>query len=61
MRGTLDRLVRAGKIRGTKDLRSLIYMSMSGVEHRPDVPVKPPFWVLRTMVFIGRRLGYTLD
>ncbi len=40
---TLDRLIRAGKIRGTKDPRSLIYMSMSGVEHRPDVPVKPPY------------------
>jgi len=58
---TLDRLSRAGKIRGTKDLRSLIYMSMSGVEHRPDVPVKPPQWVLRIFAFIGRCLGYTLS
>ena len=58
---TLDRLSRAGKIRGTKDPRSLIYMSMSGVEHRPDVPVKPPQWVFRGLAFIGRRLGYTLN
>jgi oxalate decarboxylase/phosphoglucose isomerase-like protein (cupin superfamily) len=58
---TLDRLARAGKIRGTKDLRSLIYMSMSAIEHRPDVPVKPPFWLLRFMAFIGRRLGFALD
>lgn len=58
---TLDRLVRAGKIRGTKDPRSLIYMSMSGVKHQPDVPVKPPQWVLRGFAFIGRRLGYRLD
>ncbi len=58
---TLDRLSRAGKIRGTKDPRSLIYMSMSGVEHRPDVPVKPPQWTMKALAFIGRRLGYTLD
>jgi hypothetical protein len=58
---TLDRLARAGKITGVKDLRSLIYMSMSGVRHRPDVPVKPPFWVLRIMAFMGRSLGYKLE
>jgi hypothetical protein len=58
---TLDRLARAGKIRGTKDLRSLLYMSMSAVTHRPDVPVKPPFWLLQLMAFIGRRLGFALD
>lgn len=32
---TLDRLIRAGKIRSTKDIRSLIYMSMSGVNIGP--------------------------
>ncbi len=58
---TLDRLARAGKITGVKDLRSLIYMSMSGVKHRPDVPVKPPFWALRLMAFVGRSLGYKLE
>lgn len=54
-------LARAGKIRGTKDLRSLLYMSMSGIKHRPDVPVKPPYWVVQMMAFVGRRLGYTLE
>lgn len=58
---TLDRLIRAGKIRGTKDPRSLIHMSMSAVEHRPDVAVKPPKWVIRGLAFIGRRLGYKLN
>lgn len=58
---TLDRLIRTGKIRGTKDPRSLIYMSMSAVEHRPDVAVKPAQWVARGLAFIGRRLGYTLN
>ncbi|MGH3086439.1 MAG: hypothetical protein ACRDSJ_03865 [Rubrobacteraceae bacterium] len=58
---TLDRLIRAGKIKGLKDFRSLIYMSMSAVEHRPDGAVKPPQWVVSTLAFLGRRLGYTLD
>jgi quercetin dioxygenase-like cupin family protein len=57
---TLDRLARAGKIRGTKDWRSLIYMSLSAVKHRPDVTVKPPQWMINTMAFIGRRLGFDL-
>ena len=57
---TLDRLSRAGKIRGTKDPGSLIYLSMSAVEHRLDVPVKPPQWVIRGVAFMGRRLGYRL-
>jgi mannose-6-phosphate isomerase-like protein (cupin superfamily) len=58
---TLDRLARVGKIRGTKDVRSLIYMSMSAVKYRPDVTVKPPQWVVNTMAFVGRRLGFSLD
>lgn len=58
---TLDRLIRTGKIRGTKDLRSIIHMSMSGVRHQPDVPVKPPLWLVRAMAFIGQRLGYSID
>jgi quercetin dioxygenase-like cupin family protein len=58
---TLDRLVRAGKIRSVKDPRSLIYMAMSAVKHRPDVPVQPPYWLLKGMAFAGRRLGFTLD
>jgi quercetin dioxygenase-like cupin family protein len=57
----LDHLVRSGKIRGTTDPRSLIYMSMSAVEHRPDVAVKPPQWVVNGLAFVGRRLGYRLD
>jgi mannose-6-phosphate isomerase-like protein (cupin superfamily) len=58
---TLDRLTQAGKIRGTTDLRSLIYMSMSAIKHRPDVAVKPPQWAVRVLAFLGRRLGYRLD
>jgi quercetin dioxygenase-like cupin family protein len=58
---SLDRLAKAGKIRGTKDLRSLIYMSMSAAQYQPDVTVRPPQWVVNAMAFLGRRLGYTLD
>jgi mannose-6-phosphate isomerase-like protein (cupin superfamily) len=58
---SLDRLARAGKIRGTNDWRSLIYMSMSAVRYRPDVTVKPPQWIVNTMAFVGRRLGFTLE
>lgn len=58
---TLDRLVRAGKVRGTKDLRSIIHMSMSAVRHKPDVTVKPPQWVVNFMAYLGRRLGYSID
>jgi Cupin domain len=57
----LDRLIRAGKIRGMKDLRSLIYMSMASVEYPPSVAVKPPQRVVKTLAFLGRRLGYTLE
>jgi quercetin dioxygenase-like cupin family protein len=58
---SLDRLARAGKVRGTKDWRSLVYMSMSAVKYQPDVTVKPPQWMINGIAFIGRRLGFTLD
>ena len=58
---TLDRLAKEGKIRGTKDPRSLIYMSMAAAKNRPDVTVKPPQWAVNFMAFVGRRLGYSID
>lgn len=57
----LDRLIRVGKIRGMKDLRSLIYMSMASKEYPPSVAVKPPHWLIMMMAFVGRRLGYKLS
>ena len=57
----LDRLIRAGKIRGMKDLRSLIYMSMASIKHSPSIAVKPPHWLVIGMAFVGRRLGYKLS
>ena len=58
---TLDRLVRAGKIRGTNDIRSVIHMSMSAARHRPDRTVKPPQFLVDFLAFVGRRLGYSID
>jgi quercetin dioxygenase-like cupin family protein len=58
---TVDRLIRAGKIKGPRDLRLGIYLSMAFVEHRTSVQVKPPDVLLRGLAFIGRRLGYRLE
>lgn len=57
----LDRLARPGKVKGTRDPRSLMHLSMLAVRYRPDVAVKPPQWVVNTMAWLGRRLGYTLE
>ena len=58
---TVHRLIRAGKVRGPNDPRSVVYMCMSAVEHRPDVAVRPPQWLVRTMATVGRRLGWQLE
>lgn len=57
---TLDRLIRAGKVSGMRDPRSLIYLSMSAMEHQPDVAVKPPQWMVKALAFVGGRLGFEL-
>jgi mannose-6-phosphate isomerase-like protein (cupin superfamily) len=58
---TLDRLIRAGKVKGLKGLRSGIYVSMAAVEHGISGTVKPPQWLIRGFAFIGRRLGLKLE
>jgi hypothetical protein len=58
---TLHRLIRAGKVRGVNDPRSLVYMSMSAVKHRPDVTVKPPQTVVNALAAVGRLLRLRLD
>lgn len=58
---TVHRLVRAGKIRGVSDPRSLIYLSMSAAKYRPDVAVKPPQWVVNTLAGVGRLLRWRLE
>jgi quercetin dioxygenase-like cupin family protein len=58
---TVDRLIRAGKIKGRKNLRSGIYLSMASVEYDPSVNKKPPQIMIRGLAFIGRLLGYNLS
>ena len=59
---TLDRLIRVGRVKGLKNLRSGIYVSMAYVEReRSSVQVKPPHILIRGLAFIGRRLGFTLE
>ena len=57
----LDRLSREGKIRSTKDPRSLIYMSMASIEYEPDVAVRPPQWLIRGLAATGKRLRFKLQ
>jgi quercetin dioxygenase-like cupin family protein len=57
---TVDRLIRAGKVKGLKGLRSGIYLSMASVEQGTSVQVKPPQMLIRGLAFIGRRLGFRL-
>lgn len=58
---SVHRLVRAGKVRGPGDPRSIVYMAMSAAKHRPDVAVKPPQWLANLLAALGRRLGWTLE
>jgi quercetin dioxygenase-like cupin family protein len=58
---TLDRLIRVGKVKGLKSLRSGIYVSVAAVEQSSSVMVRPPHILIRGLAFIGRRLGFTLD
>lgn len=57
----LDRLVKDGKVRGTSDPRSLIYLSMSAARYQPGVTVRPPQWVVRATAALGRLLGFRLE
>lgn len=57
---TVHRLVAEGKVRGVKDLRSLIYLALSADLYRPDRLVRPPQQVMNLLAWIGRRLGYTI-
>jgi hypothetical protein len=58
---TVDRLIRTGKVKGSKNLRSGIYLSIAAVEQDTSVQVKPPQMLIRGLAFIGRRLGYRLE
>jgi hypothetical protein len=55
---TVDRLIRAGKVKGPTNLRSSIYLSLANVELGTSIEVKPPQMLIGGLAFIGRRLGY---
>jgi len=55
----LHTLVVGGKIKGFKDARSLVYLSMLWVKHKQvQRSVKPPFFVMRAMALAGSVLGF---
>ena len=58
---TVDRLIRAGRVKGPRDLRSGIYLSLAAVQQGTSVQLKPPQVLIRGLAFIGRRLGYRLE
>jgi hypothetical protein len=58
---TVDRLIRSGKVKGLKGLRSGIYISMASVEQGTAVQIKPPQVLIRGLAFIGRSLRFRLE
>lgn len=57
----LHGLVVAGKVKSLSDFQSMIYMSMLWVKHKEvQTSVKPPFFVMKAMAFIGKLSGYKL-
>ena len=61
MMRTLEHLSKAGKLATTKDLRSLIYLSMTFKKYKRDVvSVQPPPFVINIFNTIGKLLGFKL-
>lgn len=57
----LHGLVSAGKVKSLSDFQSMIYMSMLWVKHKEvQTSVKPPFFVMKAIAFIGKLAGYKL-
>lgn len=57
----LERLIQEDKITNVTGLRSIIYLSLHSLAFSNEfVPVRPPYWLIKTMARIGRTLGYKL-
>ena len=57
----LHSMVHSGKVRGFKDMKSLIYLSMLWVKYKEvQRSVSPPFFVMKLMSGIGTMIGYKL-
>lgn len=60
MMRSFESLQNKGKLRGT-DLKSIIYLSMNFRKYRNEVvSVSPPAFVISTMAFFGKVMGYRL-
>jgi len=61
MMTNLHNLVQRGKVRGFKDLKSIIYLSMLWVKFmNKQRSVSPPYWVMKLMANLGRAMNYEL-
>jgi mannose-6-phosphate isomerase-like protein (cupin superfamily) len=57
----LHGLVHSGKIRGFRDFRSLIYLSMLWVKHNElQRSTQPPFFVMWFMALVGKLMRYKI-
>jgi mannose-6-phosphate isomerase-like protein (cupin superfamily) len=57
----LHDLVHSGKIRGFRDFKSLVYLSMLWVKHKElQQSIQPPFIVMRFMTLVGKLMGYKI-
>lgn len=58
MMRTFEALAREGKLRGTKDVRSIMHMAQVFVLFDDHVRgVAPPQWVMRAVAAVGRAFG----
>ncbi len=59
MMKTFERLMDENKLKGTSDLKSIIYLSLTFKKYESEVvSVSPPPFVINAMAGIGQLLGY---
>jgi len=57
----LHNLVERGKVRGFKDLKSIIYLSMLWVKFKNEQrSLNPLYWAMKLMATLGRAMNYEL-
>lgn len=59
---TLDELVKAGKITGTKNIRSIVHFNQALVAY-PQVTqsVNPPQWLVKLLAHFGKLFGLSIE
>lgn len=59
MMKTFERLMAENKLKGTSDIKSIIYLSLTFKKYESEVvSVSPPPFVINAMAGIGKLLGY---